>query len=63
MFGDKYDYVLVLIMMMIFNDGEFYMQKWQWFNGACMYENVSVYVGEVLFEGMHYWVTCSCIHK
>jgi len=32
-------------------------------DGALMYEKCRCYIGEVLFERMHYWVICSCIHK
>jgi len=44
MFGDKYDYVLVLIMMVILNVGDLfmvvnsYMQIGDDIGGDCMYE-------------------------
>jgi len=69
MFGVQYDYVLVMIMIMIF---VLMIYLWWWILTCKLVmilvvfahmKGVGVYVGDLLYECMHNWVICSCIHK
>jgi len=47
-------------LLMVMNSN---MQRDDDIDGDCIYENVGVYIGDLLYERMHCWVICSFIHK